>query len=144
MAIDPTGSFAYVVNANSDNVSAYKINATSGALTPVAGSPFGAGTDPYDVVINPTGKFAYVTNYGENTVSAYKIKSNGALTRVKGSPFGKGTEPIGVAIDPVGKFAYVVNDGCRQRFRLYHKRDERRANAGGGVAVWGGQRIPMA
>jgi hypothetical protein len=35
--------FAYVANESSNNVSAYTINPTSGALTPVTGSPFGAG-----------------------------------------------------------------------------------------------------
>ena len=35
--------FAYVTNFSDDTVSAYKINATSGALTPVVGSPFAAG-----------------------------------------------------------------------------------------------------
>ena len=35
--------FAYVANASSNNVSAYSINAATGALTPVTGSPFPAG-----------------------------------------------------------------------------------------------------
>ena len=45
-AIDPKGKFAYVTNQGSANVSAYPIIATSGALTPVAGSPFAAGSGP--------------------------------------------------------------------------------------------------
>ena len=47
------GGFAYVANYGSNNVSAYTINATSGALTPVAGSPFAAGTNPYDAAVDP-------------------------------------------------------------------------------------------
>ncbi len=46
VAVDPTGKFAYVTNCVSGNVSAYTIDATSGALTPVAGSPFAAGDGP--------------------------------------------------------------------------------------------------
>src|SRR5580698_9104200 len=56
--------FAYVANYDSANVSAYTINAKTGKLTPVAGSPFGAGTEPEGVAVDPTGKFAYVANYG--------------------------------------------------------------------------------
>ena len=46
MAVDPTGKFAYVANYGSNNVSAYTIDATSGALKKVKGSPFAAGTGP--------------------------------------------------------------------------------------------------
>ena len=115
MAVDPRGKFAYVVNYEGGNVSAYTINATSGALTPVTGSPFGAGTNPDGVTVDPKGKFAYVSNGGSNSqgnVSAYTINATtGALTPVAGSPFGAGSYSNGVAVDPKGKFAYVANLG---------------------------------
>jgi 6-phosphogluconolactonase len=89
--------FAYLANAGASNVSAYKIR-RSGALTAVAGSPFGAGTDPTGVAVDPTGKFAYVTNYDSESVSAYTINAtSGALTAVAGSPFGTGSAPWGIA-----------------------------------------------
>jgi 6-phosphogluconolactonase (cycloisomerase 2 family) len=94
----------YVANEGSNNVSAYTISATSGALTPVAGSPFGAGTGPFGVATcsvtrkgHSDNYFAYVTNRGSNNVSAYTINAtSGALTPVAGSPFGAGTEPLGM------------------------------------------------
>ena len=46
----PGGTFAYVANFGSNNVLAYSINATTGALTPVTGSPFTAGSGPNSVV----------------------------------------------------------------------------------------------
>jgi hypothetical protein len=51
IAIDPTGQFAYVANEGSNNVSAYTIDSTTGALSPMAGSPFAAGTGPSSVAI---------------------------------------------------------------------------------------------
>ena len=100
------------------NVSAYTINATNGALTQVAGSPFPAGSLPFYVVVDPMGRFVYVANADSNNVSAYTINaSTGALTPVAGSPFGAGTEPLGVAIDPRGEFAYVTNAGDHYRRR---------------------------
>jgi 6-phosphogluconolactonase (cycloisomerase 2 family) len=42
-------NYAYVTNSSSNNVSAFSINAASGALTAVTGSPYGAGTEPFGV-----------------------------------------------------------------------------------------------
>ena len=104
--------FVYVANAGSDNVSAYTIDAASGALTPVAGSPFAAGSRPAEVAVDPSGKFVYVANQGSNNVSAYTIDAtSGALTPVAGSPFAAGTAPVIVAVDPSGKFVYVTDQG---------------------------------
>jgi len=56
VAIDPTGKFAYVANAGAGvshrgNASAFAVNAKSGALTQVRGSPFLAGLHPYGVAV---------------------------------------------------------------------------------------------
>jgi DNA-binding beta-propeller fold protein YncE len=118
VAVDPTGKFAYVANAgprsghDPGNVSGYAINARSGALTQVPGSPLVAGVIPSGVATDPAGKFVYVTNYGSNNVSAFAINARtGALRQVKGSPFKAGFLPNAVAIDPTGKYAYVADFG---------------------------------
>ena len=115
VAVDPTGTYAYVANWGSNNVSAYAINFSTGALTEITGSPFTAGTNPISVAVDPTSKFAYVVNYTDGTVSAYTINSStGALTEITGSPFaagGAGALSFSVAVDPTGKFAYVANGG---------------------------------
>jgi hypothetical protein len=105
------GQFAYVANFNSNNVSAYTIDPSTGALTAIAGSPFTAGSFPRSVAVDPSGKFAYVLNEGGN-VSGYTINpSTGALTTIVGSPFTTGGDPRSMAVDPSGKFAYVANFG---------------------------------
>ena len=108
---DAAVQFAYVSNVFSNDVSAYSI-AASGALTPVAGSPFKAGHGPNGVTIDPTGEFAFVADIGSNDVSAYTIDAtSGALKKVKGSPFAAGASPVYVTVEPTGKFAYVPNVG---------------------------------
>jgi len=103
--VDPTGKFAYVANNGSNNVSAYTIDPTTGALTAITGSPFSAGSLPQAVAVDPTGKFAYVANRGGN-VSAYTIDpSTGALKQVPHSPFAAGRGPFSVAITPLVPFA---------------------------------------
>jgi 6-phosphogluconolactonase len=52
VAVDLLGRFAYVPNSFNNNVSAYRIG-DNGALTPVAGSPFAAGTFPVSVAFGP-------------------------------------------------------------------------------------------
>jgi YVTN family beta-propeller protein len=114
VAVDPTGKFAYVTNSSnsspgeSNSVSMYTLNATTGALTSIGA--IAAGTDPASVAVDPTGKFAYVTNAGSNDVSMYAINATtGALTSI--GTIAGGTGPDSVAIDPTGKFAYVTNSG---------------------------------
>jgi 6-phosphogluconolactonase len=46
IAIDPSGRFAYVPSRTSSNLYALSIDPFTGALTPVAGSPFAAGASP--------------------------------------------------------------------------------------------------
>jgi 6-phosphogluconolactonase (cycloisomerase 2 family) len=115
VAIDPTGRLAYVANAGRDghsSVSGYAINATTGALEEVKGSPFKAGRHFWGMAIDSTGKFAYATDKSSGSVFGFAIDpSSGALDEVKGSPFKAGTDPTGVAIDPTGSFVYVTNTG---------------------------------
>ena len=91
--------FVYVANLESNTVSAYSVGA-NGALTPVAGSLFAAGSGPESVAVDLLGRFVYVANTGSNNVSAYSVGANGALTPVAGSPFAAGIEPISVALSP--------------------------------------------
>jgi 6-phosphogluconolactonase len=99
VAMDPTGKFVYVPNlfqcigCDAGSVSAFSVNASSGALIPIPGSPFpDAGLGPFGAAADPTGKFLYVSNVSSGCVSAYTITaSSGALTAVPGSPFFAGT-----------------------------------------------------
>jgi len=103
--------FAYVANEGSNNVSAYTIDPSTGALTTIAGSPFPAARFPASVAVDPGGKFAYVSDENSNNISAYTIDlSTGALSAIAGSPFPAGLFPDSVAVDPSGKFAYVAEE----------------------------------
>jgi 6-phosphogluconolactonase (cycloisomerase 2 family) len=122
VAADPSGQFVYVTNIGSSTVlpsiSAYTINAITGALTPVSGSPFpagGAATSPNAVTVDPTGQFVYVasesTSVDSGNIAVLTIDAGtGALAAVSGSPFATGVNsPSSVAVDSSGRFAYVGN-----------------------------------
>jgi DNA-binding beta-propeller fold protein YncE len=63
--------------AGTDNISAYNIG-TDGALTPIAGSPFPAGSKPDSVVVDSKARFLYVANGGgSNNISAFGLPHSG-------------------------------------------------------------------
>jgi 6-phosphogluconolactonase (cycloisomerase 2 family) len=112
--VDPSGRFAYVANWNSNNISAYAIDASTGALTSI-GPAVAAGNSPRSVSIDPSGKFAYAPDASSNDVSVYSIDSStGAL-----SPLGKMAgrkAPTSIAVTPgitpvkyTPQFAYAAN-----------------------------------
>lgn len=126
MTISPTAPVAYVANMQSNNVSAYGINSTTGGLTPVIGSPFAAETFPVSVALDRTGSFAYVPNIFplsanslSSNISGYNVDAGGVLVPITGSPFGAGiflipfqevpnnsTTPL--AVHPTLPFVYVA------------------------------------
>lgn len=110
LAIDPSGAFLYVSTAfgNSGDLEGFSINAASGALTPLPGSPF-ASFLATAVKASPSGKYVYVADE-TNGVRAFSLNAmSGALTEIAGSPFPAGNEPFGIAMDPAGKFLYTAN-----------------------------------
>ena len=117
IVVDSSGSVLYTANdgtptadeAAPGSISAFTIDSSTGALTPVAGSPSPiAAAGP--ISIDPMGKFLFVP--ATNSVSVYAITAGtGVLSEVVGSPFLAGTNPGLVSVDPTNQIAYVVNRG---------------------------------
>jgi DNA-binding beta-propeller fold protein YncE len=83
------------------------IDPGTGALTPLAGSPF-ASFVATGLQVHPSGKYAYVSDVA-NGIRAFSISGMGELAEVAGSPFAPGNEPFGVSIDPAGRLLYTAN-----------------------------------
>ena len=65
--LDPTGSYVYVANKGSNNISAFTLTAASGKLTAVAGQPFASGgLLPIGMVNDNSKKYIAVINSGAN------------------------------------------------------------------------------
>jgi len=115
MASDPAGNILYVSlggTANANNqIAAFTVNSSTGALTPIAGSPVTVGRDPQGLAVTPDGKFLFIANFLDNTISAFSIDAaSGVLTPITGSPFTANNAPSRVVIDPSGKFLDVTNN----------------------------------
>jgi 6-phosphogluconolactonase len=120
IAIDPAGKFLYATISSSfmgtsTSVYAYTIDAASGGLTAIPGSPFAAGENPASAAVDVSGRFLFVANNANtangNSVSAFSIAPDtGVLTVVPGSPFAASPFPLFVATDPSGQYVYVGLD----------------------------------
>jgi 6-phosphogluconolactonase (cycloisomerase 2 family) len=116
------GKFVYVPNASSNTVSAYSINASTGALTAIGAAPVLADQMPSLATADPAGKFLYVINRGTSTVSprisSYAIGADGVLTENQSSPF-----PVTTSLPPPspalfnkpiihssGKYGYLTDE----------------------------------
>jgi 6-phosphogluconolactonase len=113
MVVSPTAAFLYVAGGTTGLISGFSI-AASGALSPVAGSPFtaAAGGNVLGMAIDSTGQFLFAVDKANNNVLSFNIQSSGALSPVAGSPFATGgTSPVMVAVDSTGAFLYTANQG---------------------------------
>jgi 6-phosphogluconolactonase len=101
--------------AAANGIHAFKLDLTSGKLTP-AGS-FAGGANPSFLALHPNGKYLYAANeIGEyqgqkaGSVTAFSIDAAGALTKLNdASSFGPG--PCHIVVDRAGKNALVANYG---------------------------------
>lgn len=110
VAATPTGPFVYAVAAFPNSVAGFSVDANTGAMNPVPGSPFlTSGATAVDAVVGGSGRFLYIANNVSEDVAAYRIDASGALSPAPGQPFpvgilGRG----GLAADPAGKFLFVA------------------------------------
>ena len=125
IAVDAQSAHLYLASAGDDEVAGFAINQTSGALTPLAGSPYAAGAGTGAIpAFSANGKYLYVmdqgtTGTGANSVSGYAIGSDGSLTAIPGSPFAAGTDPTWISFTPDGKYAYVADSGGTNEISPY-------------------------
>ena len=112
-AVNNKGTYLYVANQGSHDVSVYSINRSNGYLTQIPGSPFRVAGTGSNITVHPSGKFVYVTTNtyhgGNNSVTAFSVSSNGSLVAVPGSPFPTQNDPEAVTVDPTGKYLYTAD-----------------------------------
>jgi 6-phosphogluconolactonase (cycloisomerase 2 family)/uncharacterized protein YjdB len=116
ITVVPSGSFAYVGNVAGNSVSGFSINPVTGALTPIAGSPFSTSpaSGPEGMAAYMNGDFVYTAASGSNQVAGFGFNTvTGALTPIPGSPFPPPADvshPQSITFDRSGNFAYTAND----------------------------------
>jgi 6-phosphogluconolactonase len=113
--------YSYVTNAADNTVSAYTLDATTGALA-VVGTPIATGASPHAIVGTSGKSFVFVANEGSNDVSAFTVNpTTGALTAVPGSPFAAGTNPEAMTVIESlnGPEYLIVANAVSDNFLIY-------------------------
>ncbi len=112
--IDPSGQYLLVTNTGvcggvgSGCISVFSVDSSTGAITPVSGSPFSAGGSPSEIVMPPAGNLAFTSDSSTGWVSAFNFNSStGALTPV--GQYYSGAGASAMATDNSGQFLYVAN-----------------------------------
>ena len=128
LAITPNGKYLYA-SEDQNKIAGFEIDATSGALTPLPGSPFLAPAypgctqfctvSPTDLSVDRTGNYLYGSQSAQDAVAGFKIDpTTGTLTNLPGSPYAEGSfntsntpkDPWRLSIAPSNKFIYVADD----------------------------------
>ncbi len=127
LAVDPQKRCLYAVAELGEfhghpggGVSAFAIDAGSGALTPLNQQP-SHGSAPCHLCVDASGRYVLVANYSSGTVSMLPIEAGGALGRATEiiQHHGAGPDPRrqegphahSVTLDPDNRFAFVCDLG---------------------------------
>jgi 6-phosphogluconolactonase len=81
---------------------------SGGVLSPLPGSPFAAGVEPYAIASDSSSSYVYVTDFAKGKVLGYSV-SSGNLSPLPGSPYSSGNQPSAIVVDPSYPFLYVTN-----------------------------------
>ncbi len=115
-AFDPKNNHGYVINEITCTLTAFKYDASKGALQPiqtVSTLPAGESMRPEystaEIEVHPGGKFVYGSNRGHNTIAVFGIdEASGKVSLVQHqSTLGK--IPRSFGIDPSGRWLLAAN-----------------------------------
>src|SRR5215475_8712118 len=106
-----TVDFVYVTASknNPGQISVYKADSESGALTQIQDSPYpSGGRNPVGAVTSPDGKYLYVINKDDNTIVQFAIGTDGKLYQQQtcNTP---GSEPVALTMNSSETLLYVVD-----------------------------------
>jgi len=110
VVVDPSNQFVYTANQDINNISLFKINSTTGALTEslprTSLTASGAvGLSPAFMTMDSGGKFLFVANQVSNDLWVFSVGSSGALTFVSRAMLAG--PPSAMTLGPGGNLLYV-------------------------------------
>ncbi len=128
IAATVVGNYLYASDYDTNDIAAFSINTSTGALTPVPGSPFAYGSvegesnpSGISLAISPNGQFLYAGDSGytvNSVVTAdiwgFRIAANGALSPLQNSPLATIASPgvpDGMNVTRDGNYLAVGLDG---------------------------------
>jgi 6-phosphogluconolactonase len=114
-AFHPSGKFGYVINEMQSTVTAFRYDATDGALHPLQTistlpKDFARENSAAEIEVHPSGKFLYASNRGHDSIAVFAIDGNtGTLTLIEYVST-KGASPRSFEIAPGGSLLFAANE----------------------------------
>jgi len=125
LAVSAKTTYLYIARSGTNGGVAVFSIGSGGALTPVTGTPFAAGSGTFAVTLDPTGTYVYAANRTDGTISGYAIVPGTttaaalSLTPLSGSPYASGTGVQALGIDSTGKYLLAVAVGGSPDLTMY-------------------------
>jgi 6-phosphogluconolactonase len=123
LALHPTGRYLYAVNESSNSISAFSVDAKTGALA-FLNKVASGGSAPCHLTLDRTSKWLLAANYGSGSVAVFPIKTDGSLgdassvVQHSGSSVNlqrqRGPHAHEVVLSPDNRFALVADLGLDQ------------------------------
>ena len=113
IVVTPDNKFVFATNAPDNTVSGFSIDAATGLLTLVPGSPFPTGGNACQgmgLAASPDSHSLFAMNTCSQDITAFQIGANGALTAL-GARASTGGEGRDIKVTGDGKFAAVALNG---------------------------------
>lgn len=109
------GKTAYVINELDSTVTAYRFDASSGALEPfqiVSSLPetFTGNSRASEIGVSPDGRFLYASNRGYDSIAIFSVQPETGRLASLGWQTTDGRTPRFFAIEPTGRFMFVANE----------------------------------
>ncbi len=111
------------------SIAAFAFNATTGALTPLAGSPYSSNGATLFPWLHPSGKFLYQVNGSNGTLQRYSIDQTTGVPTLAGDVTTPADLPFVLIADPSGRYAYVTSTAGANVSVVLGRPDDRRADA---------------
>ena len=115
IAFHPSSLFAYCVNELDSTVTAYRYDATMGALLPQQILPtlpatFTGNSRAAEIMVSRDGRYVYASNRGHDSIAVFRVDAaTGMLTWVQACATG-GRTPRYMTFLPSGRFIYALNE----------------------------------
>ena len=121
IAIHPSNRALYVVNEGDSRVYEFRVDMTTGNLTPLRDGFLSQdkASGPQQIVLDHKGAFAYVSNAGDGTISEYSIHpDDGSLWLIGTLRWDQLKSPRGIVLSPDGRYAFVVDQSVGRVFAM--------------------------
>ncbi|MCF6256712.1 MAG: beta-propeller fold lactonase family protein, partial [Gammaproteobacteria bacterium] len=110
VGVHPSGRFVVTASKSLGRIGVYRLDAETGMLTHVPGSPFrSVGRSPFFITFHPSGQYVYVATSFDGILAFNFDSDSGALSSVDGMPYSSGKRTRSLVMHPSGYFLYASN-----------------------------------